>query len=347
MKIIIDFFELLQKNIKAIINSYGYKIVKIKRPNKKKITNRLVNQTEAIAAHFDDENTYNLVNKSQFFTVQIDAKPGINHLREALNWLVRESISLNRTPLVFTPHFDNCHNFDIEVQANWDKYINLNNIQIIHKPTGNAISIQAVMEKDITGFDDLSVLWVERDHVITEKENSEFDLIIRHNKTGLEISCIHNGIRGLPEYSVTFLPSACVLDTYNQVSNKIENYCAIHVRRGDMLSMVETYPNLKHDTHPDQIIATISKVLTRKSNIYILTNERDRNYFNPLNNDYIVFQYFDFPELSELIECEKPDNFLLFEIEKLIFENANTKIYTFTHPEGGTRISLSKNLGWA
>jgi len=346
MKIIIDFLELLQKNVKAIINSHGYKIVKIKRPNKK-ITKRLVNQTEAIAAYFDDEDTHKLVNKSKFFTVQIDAKPGINHLREALNWLVRESISLNRTPLVFTPHFDSRHNFDIEVQANWDKYINLNNIQIINKPTGNAISIQAVMEKDIAGFDDLSVLWIERDHIISDKENSEFDLIIRHNRTGLEISSIHNGIRGLPEYSVTFLPSAFVLDTYNQVCNKTENYCAIHVRRGDMLSMVETYPNLKHDTHPDQIIATISKVLPRKSNVYILTNERDRNYFNPLKKDYIVFQYFDFPELRELLECEKPDNFLLFEIEKLIFENANTKIYTFTHPEGGTRISLSKDLGWA
>jgi len=57
--------------------------------------------------------TRDWVNKNKYFTVQVDAKPGINHLREALEWLVRESVSLNRTPIVFTPHFDSCHNCPI------------------------------------------------------------------------------------------------------------------------------------------------------------------------------------------------------------------------------------------
>ena len=36
-----------------------------------------------------------------------------------------------------------------------------------------------------------------------------------------------------------------------------------------------------------------------------------------------------------------------FEIEKLLFERASTKIHTFTHPEGGRRISLTTDKGWA
>jgi hypothetical protein len=347
MKNISEISEFIRKNLIAIIHSYGYNIVKIKKRNSQKISTLLARQNVISEAKFDEKHNQGLVDKKKYFTVQVDARPGINHLREALNWLVRESISLNRTPLVFTPHFDSHHNFDIEINATWDKYINLNNLQISKRSQDTTISIQAVMEKDIPNLNDLSTLWVERDHILTDKENEEFDLIVRHNRTGLEIDRVHNGIRGIPEYSVSFMPSNRVLDAYNQISDKLQNYCAIHVRRGDMLDMVDTYPNLDQDTQPDNIRATISQVMPIISKIYILTNERDKTYFNPLKNDYEIFQYFDFPELRELVECEQPDNFLLFEIEKLIFEGAKTKIYTFTHPEGGTRISLSKQLGWA
>jgi len=347
MKNISEICEFLRKNLNSIIHSYEYKVVKIKKRNSRKISMRLARQKGDSEALFDEEHYPGLVNKNKYFTVQVDAKPGINHLREALEWLVRESVSLNRTPIVFTPHFDSCHNFDIEVNATWDKYIDLSNIQINNISLGTNISIQAVMEKDIARFDDLSILWVERDHILTDKDNENFDLIVRHNRTGLEIDHVHTGIRGIPEYSVRFMPSYRVLDAYNQVSNKIQNYCAIHVRRGDMLDMVDLYPNLDQETQPDKIKATISQVIPKGSKIYILTNERDKAYFNPLKMDYEVFQYFDFPELIGLVECEQPDNFLLFEIEKLIFDNAKTKIYTFTHPGGGDRISLSKDRGWA
>jgi hypothetical protein len=347
MKNISEICEFIRKNLKAIIHSYGYTVVKIKKRNSQKISTRLARQKVASEALFDEEHNPGLVNKNKYFTVQVDARPGINHLREALNWLVRESISLNRTPLVFTPHFDSRHNFDIETNATWDKYIDLSNIQISNMSRGAPVSIQAVMEKDIPRLDDLSILWIERDHILTDKDNEEFDLIVRHNRTGLEIDRVHNGIRGIPEYSVSFMPSNRVLSAYNQICVKLQNYCAIHVRRRDMLDMVDLYPNLDQDTQPDNIRATISHVMPRGSKIYILTNERDKTYFNPLKNDYDVLQYFDFPELRELVECEQPDNFLLFEIEKLIFESAKTKIYTFTHPEGGDRISLSKHLGWA
>ncbi|MDD2659708.1 MAG: hypothetical protein PHY54_08525 [Methylococcales bacterium] len=346
MKNLSGICDFLQKNIKAVIHSHGYKIVKIKKRNSRKISTRLASQNGVGEALFD-KHAHELVNKNKYFTVQVDARPGINHLREALEWLVRESISLNRTPLVFTPHFDSIHNYDIEVNATWDKYIDLGNLQINNILLGTNSSIQAVMEKEIAGFRDLSILWIERDHILTDKENEEFDIIVRHNRTGLEIKSVHAGVRGLPDYSVCFMPSHQVLDTYNQVSNKLQNYSAMHVRRGDMLGMNDVYPNLDQETQPDKIKATISQILPSGSKIYILTNERDKAFFDPLKTDYEVLQYFDFPELIKLVECEQPDNFLLFEIEKLIFENAKTKIYTFTHRGGEARISLSSSLGWA
>ena len=347
MKNTSEVYNFFWKNIKEIIHSFGYKIVKIKKQNSKKIATRLAKQNRISAAAFNTNHGAILIRKNKYFSVQVDARAGINHLREALEWLVRESISLNRTPLVFIPHFDSCHNFNIEVNATWDKYIDLNNLKINELSLETDTTIQAVMQHNIVGFDDLSMLCIERTHVVTDKENEKFDLIVRHNRTGLKIDSIHTGIRGIPNYSVSFKTSNRVFDTYKKVSNKIQNYCAIHVRRGDMLNMVNSYPNLNQETQPDKIKSIISEVISPNSKVYILTNERDKSYFNSLKIDYEVFQYFDFPELLELVECEQPDNFLLFEVEKLIFENAKMKIYTFTHPQGGSRISLSRHLGWA
>ncbi|MBS3955278.1 MAG: hypothetical protein KGZ88_20195 [Methylomicrobium sp.] len=330
--------EFFLKNIKEIIHALGYSLIKVKKRDSKTIKIRLANQNKVIAAHKQKPSREILVKK--YFTVDIEAKPGINHLREALNWLIRESIYLNRTPLVFTPQFDSIHNYDIEISTTWSKYIDLKNIKI------NDINIQAVENDEVTNLEDLSILWIERNHIITDNENEEFDLIIRHNKTGLKIDNLHDFL-GITEQKVQLPPSKRVLETYTQVRNQLKNYTAMHVRRGDMLSMTDKFPHLDEDTKPDKIKEKISQIIPKGSNIYILTNERNPDFFNPLKNDYEILQYYNFPELQKIVACKEPDNFLLFEIEKLIFESANTKIYTFTHPEGGVRISLCKDLGWA
>ena len=122
MKTTSEFYNFFRKNIKEIIHSLGYKIVKIKKQNSKKIVTRLAKQNRISPAVFNTNRGAILIRENKYFSVQVDARAGINHLREALEWLVRESISLNRTPLVFTPHFDTCHNFNIEVNATWDRY---------------------------------------------------------------------------------------------------------------------------------------------------------------------------------------------------------------------------------
>jgi hypothetical protein len=103
---------------------------------------------------------------------------------------------------------------------------------------------------------------------------------------------------------------------------------------------------LEQDTRPEKIYETVSRVLPKGSRVYILTDEKNRSYFDILKRDYQIFQYFDFPELSALVEGTDPDNFFLYEIEQLIFSRAKTKIHTFAHPEGKPRISLTNDVGW-
>jgi hypothetical protein len=57
-------------------------------------------------------------------------------------------------------------------------------------------------------------------------------------------------------------------------------------------------------------------------------------------------RYHDFPQLRQLVEGEHPDNYLLYEIEQRLFDDARTRIFTFAHPTGKSRISLTTDVGW-
>ncbi len=287
------------------------------------------------------------IDPNKYFSIEIDARPGINHLKYSLDLLIRESVSLGRTPIVFKPRFDPRHNLGKDVDAEWSKYIDLERIEITNAAQGTGIRTKALQRSDAGLFDSRSAAWFERDHVITQRENSTFDIIVRHNKTGLLIDAIHGGSSGLPGHVVRFTPSRQIVELALLVKQGLGEYCAMHVRRDDMLEMKDLYPNLERDTQPDRILETLLRTVPRRSRIYIMTNERDRSFFEPLRSEFDVHQYFDFPALRDLIECEQPDNFMLFEIEKVLFEQASTKIHTFTHPEGGRRISLTSDKGWA
>jgi hypothetical protein len=268
-------------------------------------------------------------------------------LRFALDLLVREAVSLGRTPLVFKPRFDPRHNLGRDLDVEWDRYIDLQRVHLMDGAHGCEVCVAAVRPQGIADLDRLSTAWFERDHVVTDAENRSYELIVRRNKTGLSVDRVHGGPAGLPGYGVRFEPSAKVLDRVEKVRGRLGGYAAMHVRRDDMLEMKDLYPNLDRDTRPERILETLSQYLPQGARVYIMTNERDQRFFEPLRASFEVFQYFDFPELRELIDSDQPDNFLLFEIEKLLFERASTKIHTFTHPEGGRRISLTTDKGWA
>jgi hypothetical protein len=235
------------------------------------------------------------------------------------------------------------HNFDKEVDASWDKYINLDKIAI---RTDNATNYVKALKRDvIADFDDaFAVLEVNGKHLISATENAEYKLIIKNNPSGLGADNVyrHDDF----DFEVGFLPSDAVLYHAEQIRRQLGTYHSMHVRRGDMLTEKKRYPNLEQDTRPGRIHETVSRVLPRGSLLYILTDERTEGYFDVLKKDYQIYQYSDFPELKALVEGDHPDNFFLYEIEQLIFAKAETKIYTFAHPKGERRISLTTDLGW-
>lgn len=282
----------------------------------------------------------------RFFCVEIEVRPGINHLRHALELLVREAVSLGRTPVAFKPLFDPRHNLGHDLDVGWDTYIDLDHVEILNE-AGVATGVRVAQLHEVPQCERLSALWVDREHVISAAENCAVDIIFRQNRSGLHVEGLHDGGFGLPGHWVRFAPAASVRDRCRVVRDALGDYCAMHIRRDDILEMNDLYPNVDRDTQPERILATLRQHLVPHAKVYIMTNERDGAFFDPLRSEFRVFQYFDFPVLRELIESDRPDNFLLFEIEKLLFEGASTKVHTFSHPEGGARIALSLDKGWA
>ncbi len=331
----------IERSIAVFAEAFGFEMVRVKASACKKPSIRFIRPVSTAEKPKPVLRANGLVETNRYFTVNVGCYAGLNHMKSALALLIKESLSLNRTPVVFTPHLLAAHNFGKEVNASWDKYIDIDKIAITQN--GTTHYVRAFKRDVIADTDTFAVLEVKGQHLVTAIENATYQLIVKNNSSGLGFE----GVYGHDDFDfdVKLCPSRVVLDYADHVTRQLGEYHAMHVRRGDKLAE-SRYPNLDRDTRPEAIYETVSRVLPRGSRVYILTDERTPNYFDVLGKDYQIFQYFDFPELRRLVEGAHPDNFLLYEVEQLVFARAKTRIYTFADPRGKPRISLTKDVGW-
>lgn len=277
----------------------------------------------------------------RYFGVNVEVSVGIVHLKSALMLLIKEALSLKRVPVAFTPRFSPTHNFGHQVPESWERYVDLENVVVTKN--GSAYNVGMVASSVLARTESLSVLQVRSRHVVTERENAAYDLIVKDNPGGLgaENAFGHDEF----DFNVSLRPSSTVLCHAADVRGRLGDYYAMHVRRGDKLREAR-YPNLARDTTPENIHATLKRVAPPGARIYILTDERTPGYFDSLKQDYEVFRYCNFPALRALVESDDPDNYLLYEVEQLLFDGALTRIHTFAHPAGKPRISLTTDIGW-
>ncbi len=267
---------------------------------------------------------------------------GMNHLKWALGLHAQEAFFLRRTLLVSRPMLSPGHNFGRRLDVPWSKYINLKGIFLKIDNARQPVKVKRLEEVDPKG---LSVLNITNDHRVLRGENEAYDLIVRDDPDGLSRG--KDRFYDSVKWPCDIWSSSEIERIAAGVKAKLEDYTAVHVRRGDKLHLKEwkeKHPNLERDTQPLQIIETLRRILPTANRIYILTNETDRNFFDPLRQVFDVFQYFDFPELRCIVEDECPDNHFLYEIEKRLFSQARDKIFTFADREG-KRLSLTRDIG--
>jgi len=115
------------------------------------------------------------------------------------------------------------------------------------------------------------------------------------------------------------------------------NYCVLHIRRGDRLLISDEL--LDRATQPGAILDKVKDIFPEGAALYIMTDEWDRTFFDPLRARYRVRRYLNFPELAELVHGKTPNNHLLYAVEKQIASQSSKECRTFVDDE-----TIQKNI---
>ena len=88
-------------------------------------------------------------------------------------------------------------------------------------------------------------------------------------------------------------------------------------------------PMLQFAFSSKQVKTLLSYAISKGSRLYIMSDIRNPNYFDFLKEDYHVYRYHDFPELTQLVSSEQGsaiDNVMLSLVEKNVMRHATVKI---------------------
>lgn len=250
----------------------------------------------------------------KYFSIDLSTiKAGLSHQQANFSTIIKYCYKHNY--ILILPQFRLCgfHNNGKEILTNLSKYIDFKKILVNHKPFG------FVMDKD--NIDNKEIMHIEaknyKDGMLAE------DDMFKH------IECV----------PINFSYTENILTISKEISNLLDNYLCIHVRRTDRV----TTEQINKDTSPDNILEKIKKY--HNKNVYIMTNEKT-SFFDILKDqsEYNIYFYTDFEILKKIKE---DDNYTLFCIENEICNSADKQISTFKTPMVNKYIDyLTESEGW-
>lgn len=266
---------------------------------------------------------------------------GLNHQLANLGTLFSEAASLGRVAVVAPPNLAPVHNFGRFVGNSWETYVDLLNSRV--SVGGRCISPawQRADDFDFGRFARRHVLKLKQGERINDAQNAAYPLIVRDFR--LRIGRFWADMVDVPDLSqieVHFVAARNVQNLAAAVASRLESFCAVHVRRGDRLKL---HPTLADATRPERILVKLRTLVPTGDNLYISTDEWRQDYFEPLRAEYQVYQYFDF---DGLVTAREADNYLLYAIEKEIFDRAHTRVFTFRRSDGLNEHYLCEEEGW-
>ncbi len=246
-----------------------------------------------------------------------NTRAGIDHLKSNLQFYLLEAGELNRTCVLTRPGLHPFHNNGVDISESWSKYIEFG--KSIFPKKIDFIFYREFLKKN---FSKNEILVVRRGHKIKPAENKKYKVIIRDIGA---FRRVYKSLQLVSELPVSFYPSKRIIDEAKIVLDQIpETFFAVAIRRGDLLNSIDS---LAEKISPQNVMKKLQEYNHQKLPIFIMTNEPNRNYYDNLSDEFEVYRYHDFDNLAQI--AEEGDNYLLYEIEKLIFLQAKTQIHTF------------------
>ena len=305
-------------------------------------------------------------NNRKYLVLRTDSwrKPGLDHSLSVFKSAIAEATYLGRTLVINRFYMHSQHNLGHPAEnLEYKRYINLDKTRIYKtEPNGSLQQINDFFHYidaenfDLNEYPEKDILLIDEDiRPITEAENNQYEVIVR--KTA-DFAYYKNH----PDILVSLYPSDevesltnVVLKTMGTSLDEVKKreliyqgidlsanreifddrtpdtalyYATIHVRTNDIYD-TPVYGRYWNSTRHLKHIINRGRSLPKGSKIYIMSDLHDPHYFDFLKKDYIVYQYFDFPELEALVSKNNDseiDNVMLYSVEKNILQHAHIKM---------------------
>ena len=277
---------------------------------------------------------------------------GMNHQLTNLKWLMREAFECGRLALLPDLVLGAGHNLGSKAGCGtWDKYFDFGRSRLLGHdgsrhplPLVRALPRRALCTVTLGPGMRLPASAERAELVVRRVAGYIHARGIPGNNLRRLLGEVADGSGGIgfdmrPSTRVRALAAAVVAD----LGSRYGEFAAVHVRRRDRLSQSV----VRRRTEPDAIGRRLAALGVRDgATVYFLSDERDPEYWRPLQRRYRVVRYVDYAGLVGLISPDDgsaPDNYLLYEVEKAIMRRACVRVETIpspgVEPADGTLVS--------
>ena len=285
---------------------------------------------------------------------------GLDHMLAVVKGAIKEAIHLKRILIIDQCTMHERHNLGHKLSLDIERYINLNKTQIYKidnngsiKPLNNPLRFMQARDFDYNKYPEELVLRVLGYTPISETQNNQYQVIVRTTHSYAYYRLVYPDVLIIalyPSDKVVYLTDivlramgTSLSDTeklaavhrdidfsanrdiwQNAVLDNPLYYACMHIRGNDTSKSAD-YRQAFSRYHIKDLM---KKKIPKGMRIYVMTDIRKLGYLSFLEKDYIVYQYYDFPELKNLISGDKSsvDNAMLYSVEKNIMQHAYVKL---------------------
>ena len=264
---------------------------------------------------------------------------GMNHQLSNLECLMREAHATGRLAVLPALKLHPSHNFGVCNEWRWESYLDLGESRLVdaagtERPLPVVKSLPDAVMRTLT-LELGACMPSARAHKTRAPSTADYELVVRrieHWEYGKNVPAAdrpHVSFRWRPSPRVLELARPVIVDLASRGEGR---FIAVHARRGDR--------RLGRFAAPAHIRRHLkAQGVADGSVVFLLSDEWASDFWAPLKKHYELVRHTDYPRLAALVspaDGRRPDNYLLYEVEKEIMRSASMRIETFPRGQGRT-----------